>query len=56
MTFFFLPVNFRQFLHHCTNLKESHLEQTEPTRTELVLALAVLKREKLDELVDEYWV
>lgn len=54
--FFFLLVNFRQLLHHRTNLKEYYLEQTEPTRAELVLALAVLKREKLDELVDEYWV
>lgn len=31
----------------------SHLEQAEPARAELVLALAVLQREKLHELVDE---
>lgn len=35
---------------------ESHLEQTEPARAELVLAFTVLKREKLNELVDEHWV
>lgn len=37
-------------------LRKSHLEQTEPARAELVLALTVLKGEKLNELVDEYWV
>lgn len=37
-------------------VRESHLEQTEPARAKLVLALSVLKWEKLDELVDEYWV
>lgn len=36
--------------------RKFHLEQTEPARAELVFALAVLKREKLYELVDEHWV
>lgn len=31
----------------------SHLEEAEPARAELVLALAVLQREELDKLADE---
>lgn len=38
------------------NLLNSHLEQAEPARAELVFAFTVLKREELDELVDEHWV
>lgn len=33
-----------------------HLEKAEPAGTELVLALAVLQREELNQLVDEPWV
>lgn len=43
-------------VHRRFKLKKSHLEQTEPPRAELVLALAVLEREKLYELVDEHWI
>lgn len=41
-----------------TDLKlwKSHLEQTESARAELVLALPVFKRQKLDELIYEHWV
>ena len=35
---------------------QSHLEQAEPAGAELVLALAILQRQELDELVDEHWV
>lgn len=43
-------------MHRRFKLKKSHLEQTEPPGAELVLALAVLEREKLYELVDEHWI
>lgn len=42
------------FLH--VEVRKSHLEQAEPARAELVLALTVLKREKFYELVYERWV
>ena len=41
---------------HESLVGKSHLEQTEPARAELVLALTVLKGQKLNKLVDEYWV
>lgn len=44
------------FITFESTLSESHLEQTEPARAELVFALSVLKREILNELIDEYWV
>ena len=52
----FLLADRSRFLQLSTTPKEAHLEQTEPARAELVFALTVLEREKLDELVDEDWV
>lgn len=51
-----LLADLSRFLHLNSALRDTHLEQTEPARAELVLALTVLEREKLDELVDEHRV
>lgn len=53
-SFFYLST--LKCMHRRFKLKKSHLEQTEPPGAEFVLALAVLEREKLYELVDEHWI
>lgn len=43
----------KRYLHQHTDSNKSHLEQAEPAWAELVFALAVFERKKLNELIDE---
>lgn len=54
--FISLPADFSCFNPFNTTLSESHLEETESARAELVLSLTLLQGEELDELIDEDWV